>query len=87
LIFPEGTRSANGNIGQFKKTFAILSRELNIPVVPVAIKGASDALPKGSIFPRPLKKVQVEFLEPLYPENYTYDQIANIVRNRIIETM
>src|SRR5690606_36501703 len=75
IIFPEGTRSVNGNIGQFKKTFAILSRELNIPVVPVSIKGAIEALPKGSIFPRPWKKVQVEFLQPVYPENNTYEQI------------
>ncbi|WP_088655246.1 AMP-binding protein [Geofilum rhodophaeum] len=87
IIFPEGTRSVTGNIGQFKKTFAILSRELNIPVVPVAIKGALDALPKGSIFPRPWKKVQVEFLQPVFPEENSYEQIANTVRNRIIETM
>ncbi|MCA1744655.1 MAG: 1-acyl-sn-glycerol-3-phosphate acyltransferase, partial [Bacteroidales bacterium] len=85
IIFPEGTRSVNGNIGQFKKTFAILSRELNIPVVPVSIKGAIEALPKGSIFPRPWKKVQVEFLQPVYPENNTYEQITNAVRNRIVE--
>jgi long-chain acyl-CoA synthetase len=38
LIFPEGTRSLNGNLGDFKQTFAILSQELNVPVVPVAIK-------------------------------------------------
>ena len=87
IIFPEGTRSVTGNVGQFKKTFAILSRELNIPVVPVAIKGALDALPKGSIFPRPWKKVQVEFLQPVFPEENSYEQIANTVRNRIIETM
>jgi long-chain acyl-CoA synthetase len=85
IIFPEGTRSVNGNIGQFKKTFAILSRELNIPVVPVSIKGAIEALPKGSIFPRPWKKVQVEFLQPVYPENNSYEQITNAVRNRIVE--
>ncbi|NJK86849.1 MAG: 1-acyl-sn-glycerol-3-phosphate acyltransferase [Bacteroidales bacterium] len=38
VIFPEGTRSTSGNLGNFKKTFAILSQELNIPVVPVVIK-------------------------------------------------
>lgn len=87
IIFPEGTRSVNGTIGQFKKTFAILSRELNIPVVPVAISGAIEALPKGSKFPRPWKKVQVEFLAPVYPADNSYEQIANIVRNRIVDTM
>jgi long-chain acyl-CoA synthetase len=61
IIFPEGTRSITGDIGQFKKTFAILSRELNIPVVPVSIQGAVKALPKGSIFPVRGKKFRWSF--------------------------
>jgi long-chain acyl-CoA synthetase len=39
MIFPEGTRTLNGKLGEFKQTFAILSQELQIPVIPVAIKG------------------------------------------------
>ncbi len=53
IIFPEGTRTQTGEIGDFKKTFAILSRELNVPIVPVAISGAYDALPRGTHFPKP----------------------------------
>lgn len=87
IIFPEGTRSITGDLGQFKKTFAILSRELNIPVVPVSIKGAIHALPKGSIFPRPWKKIEVEFLQPVYPEGNSYEYIADTVRNRIINNI
>lgn len=87
IIFPEGTRSLTGDLGQFKKTFAILSRELNIPVVPVSIKGAINALPKGSIFPRPWKKIEVEFLQPVYPEGNSYEHIADTVRNRIINNI
>ncbi len=86
IIFPEGTRTKNGNLGDFKKTFAILSRELNVPVVPVSIKGAYDALPKGSKFPKPFKKVIVEFLEPVLPESSTYDHIAETVYNKIART-
>lgn len=87
LIFPEGTRSVNGDLGQFKKTFAILSSELNIPIVPVSINGAIDALPKGSFFPRPWKKVEVEFLKPIYPKDNSYEDITNVVRDRIEEKM
>ena len=83
IIFPEGTRTKNGQLGQFKKTFAILSRELNIPVVPVSIQGAFEALPKGSIFPRPFKKVDIEFLQPVYPKNDTYDSLAVRVKEQI----
>ncbi len=86
IIFPEGTRTKNGNLGDFKKTFAILSRELNVPVVPVSIKGAFDVLPKGSKFPKPFKKVVVEFLEPVLPGSSTYDHIADTVYNKIAKT-
>ena len=87
IIFPEGTRSNDGSIGKFKKTFAILSRELNVPVVPVSIKGAFDAMPKGKIFPRPFKKINVKFLKPVYPENRSYDSIIEIVSREISESM
>ncbi|TLX78391.1 long-chain fatty acid--CoA ligase [Labilibacter sediminis] len=83
IIFPEGTRTINGHLGDFKKTFAILSRELNVPIVPVSIKGAYDALPKGSWFPKPFKKVMVEFLEPVLPESNSYDHITEVVYNKI----
>ncbi|WP_258176660.1 AMP-binding protein [Marinilabilia salmonicolor] len=83
IIFPEGTRTKNGQLGQFKKTFAILSRELNIPVVPVSIRGAFEALPKGSFFPKPFKKVDIEFLKPVYPGEDTYDSLAVRVKEQI----
>ncbi|MBS4034525.1 MAG: AMP-binding protein [Ignavibacterium sp.] len=79
IIFPEGTRTRDGEIGSFKKTFAILARELNIPVVPVAIDGAYDAMPRGKKIPRPMKKINVKFLEPVYPGNETYDSLKDKV--------
>lgn len=84
VIFPEGTRSDNGVVGDFKKTFAILSRELNVPVVPVSIHGAIDALPKGSIFPRPFKRICVEYLKPVYPGDHSYDTLTGIVKQEIV---
>jgi long-chain acyl-CoA synthetase len=83
IIFPEGTRTKTGQLGQFKKTFAILSRELNIPVVPVSIQGAFEALPKGSFFPKPFKKVNIEFLQPVYPGDDSYDSLAVRVKEQI----
>ena len=83
IIFPEGTRSFDGQLGEFKKTFAILSRELNVPIVPVSIKGAVNALPRGSKFPRPFKKVSVEFLKPVYPSGESYENITELVYNSI----
>lgn len=87
IIFPEGTRTLNGEIGDFKKTFAILSRELNVPVVPVAINGAYDALPRGTHFPKPWKKINVKFLKPVLPENHTYDSLKEIVQTKVSEQL
>ncbi|NJK95414.1 MAG: hypothetical protein HC905_11320 [Bacteroidales bacterium] len=83
IIFPEGTRTRDGKLGDFKKTFAILSRELNVPVVPVTIKGAFEALPRGSIFPKPFKLIRVEFHKPVFPENHSYESLSELVRSRI----
>ncbi len=66
VIFPEGTRSRDGRLGAFKKTFAILSKELNVPVVPLAISGAFDSFPFGSMLPRP-GNIRIHFAEPVYP--------------------
>lgn len=88
IIFPEGTRTRNGELGAFKKAFSILSCELNVPVVPVAINGAFSAFPRGSIFPRPLKRIDVKFLKPIYPEkNDNYDSLMEKVYQRIKSTL
>jgi long-chain acyl-CoA synthetase len=86
MIFPEGTRARDGLTGPFKRTFAILSRELNIPVVPVSIKGAFEALPPGARFPRPFTRIAVRFLPPVQPEGLTAEEIRDRVRDAILNT-
>jgi len=68
VIFPEGTRSRQGHMLFFKRSSAILSKGLDVPIVPVAIQGSFEALPAGRIFPRP-GKIRVTFLDPVYPGN------------------
>jgi long-chain acyl-CoA synthetase len=87
IIFPEGTRSRDGYIGEFKQTFAILSRELQVPVVPVAINGAYRVLPRGKKLPRLFRKVRVDFLDPVHPGNRTYGVIMETVRNAIMNEL
>jgi len=87
IIFPEGTRTKTGNLGEFKKMFAILSKEIDVPVVPVAIIGAYEALPKGKKIPRIFSKVEVNFLQPVYPQEYTHDtlteEIFQLINSRV----
>jgi 1-acyl-sn-glycerol-3-phosphate acyltransferase len=51
LIFPEGTRSADGLIAPLKPGFLSVARRSQVPLIPVAITGAFDALPRGSRIP------------------------------------
>ncbi len=51
LIFPEGTRSVNGQLQPFKAGVGLLAYELDAPVVPLHIAGTGEALPKGTRTP------------------------------------
>lgn len=87
VIFPEGSRTRTGDMGAFKKTFAILSRELGVPIVPVCIKGAYDALPRGTHFVSP-KKITIEYLPPVLPDAaLSYEEIAEQVKSAICDAM
>ncbi len=60
LIFPEGTRSPDGVMGEFKPTLGYLALTHGLPVLPVAITGTHEALPKGRVVPRS-RKLKVVF--------------------------
>jgi long-chain acyl-CoA synthetase len=85
-IFPEGARSRDGGLLDFKRTFAILSRELQVPVVPVAISGAYACYPIGRKLPRP-GRVSLTFLPAIYPGQMDYDQITARTRQAIAESL
>jgi 1-acyl-sn-glycerol-3-phosphate acyltransferase len=50
VIFPEGTRSYNGVIGRFHKGAFYIADKFQLPIQPLLIHGASDAIPKGSFY-------------------------------------
>lgn len=83
VIFPEGSRTHDGELGDFKLAFAILSKELNIPIIPVCIRGAYDALPRHRRYLRP-RHIEVHFLPPVIPtSDITYQQLADKVKQAI----
>lgn len=87
IIFPEGTRTTTGAVGEFKKTFAILSTELNVPVIPVAINGAYNALPQGSKVPKIGTRISITFLPPISPEGHTADTLAVAVQQEVAKNI
>jgi len=60
VIFPEGTRTATGRLGEIKSGFALLAKKADVPIVPVAIVGAYECWPRTSLLPRP-GRIRLEF--------------------------
>jgi 1-acyl-sn-glycerol-3-phosphate acyltransferase len=78
MIFPEGTRSRTGELLPFKKGGFILALKAQSPVVPIAIKGARDAMRKGSPIIRPVT-VMVRIGAPLETRGLTIDDRDQLV--------
>jgi 1-acyl-sn-glycerol-3-phosphate acyltransferase len=60
IVFPEGTRTANGELGEIKSGFALLAKRSRVPIVPVAIVGAYECWPRSRLLPRP-GRIRLEF--------------------------
>ena len=60
IVFPEGTRTHDGRMGEIKSGFAILAKKAGVPIAPVAIVGAYECWPRSRLFPRP-GRVRLEF--------------------------
>ena len=64
-FFAEGTRSADGSIGPFKKGAVVLGLQTGLPLVPVSISGSRNLMPKGSLIVRPGGRIRVVFGPPM----------------------
>ncbi len=51
IIFPEGSRTHDGSVGEFKRGAAVIVKRAKCPVLPVAVEGAYDAWPRGARAP------------------------------------
>ena len=82
LIFPEGARTRDGQLQEFKKTFAILAQELNVPIYPFVLKGAYEAFPYNKKFPKRYD-ISVQFLEKIDPQNKTVEELVEETKDKI----
>lgn len=84
VIFPEGTRTKDGFVAEFRPTFAILAKEMGVAVVPVAINGAYAAITPGSTFPKRGAKITVSYLPPMSPaEGESYEDFSKRVQTEV----
>lgn len=87
LLFPEGTRSADGNLGEGKKGIGLLLAKSQVDVLPARVTGGNKVLGKGMLFPRIGRKLVVEYgtllkidtLDPGKSDTNRYEIIANKV--------
>lgn len=63
-LFPEGTRSSDGRLGELKPGFIALLRQARVPIIPVGVAGSREVLPRGAKFPR-RGRVRIVFGSPL----------------------
>lgn len=69
-IFPEGTRTRDGYLHRGKTGAARLSVRTGAPVIPVGIRGTDLIQPPGARAPRPGRRWEIRFGEPIYPDRY-----------------
>jgi long-chain acyl-CoA synthetase len=90
FLFPEGERSIDGKPKTFKKGAAILSLNLQIPIVPVAIDGFYEVWPRGRKFFQKLNPLRVAIGNPIYPARIAhpgeshYVQLTAEVRSEVV---
>jgi 1-acyl-sn-glycerol-3-phosphate acyltransferase len=85
VVFAEGTRSPDGRLLPFKKGGFVLALQTGVPIVPVAIRGGRNVLPKGALRIRP-GDIDVIFGAPVASSSYTLetkDALIAAVRERI----
>jgi 1-acyl-sn-glycerol-3-phosphate acyltransferase len=86
VVFPEGTRSPDGQVQPFRAGFALLAAQAGVPTVPVGIDGAFEAWPRQRGFPW-LGRVRVAYGEPVSPPGQGKGErreAAEEVRRRVL---
>jgi len=83
-LYPEGTRSLDGNVAPLQKGIALILRKISVPVIPVAIDGSFQAWPKGRRMFHG-GRIHVMFGKPMYFEKMKADEILASLQQRMCE--
>lgn len=73
LIYPEGTRSPDGRLQEFKKGAVVMAIKAGVPIVPMVCSGAHRVMGKHSLVIHP-GEISVEFLEPIDASRYSFEE-------------
>jgi len=85
LIYPEGTRSSDGRLQEFKKGAVVLGIKAGVLIVPVLCSGAQRIMSKRSLVIHP-GEILVEFLEPIDASHYKWEE-RDVLNQRVHDAM
>lgn len=85
-IFPEGARSETGELAEGEPGVALIALKANAPILPVGIRGAYEAFPKGSKFPKP-HSITIKFGKPFMITDYmdVHTQKSSELQQKVID--
>lgn len=89
IIFPEGTRCVDGLLQPFKAGAMLLAIKAGVPIVPMAIKGTHQVMPKGSLLISP-GQVSIRVGTPIDPTRFTArekHQLAQELRDSVADLL
>lgn len=87
LVYPEGTRSLDGRLSNFKKGPFFLAKETQAPIIPIALSGTQKMMHKGSYAITP-GLARVQLLPAIEPSGYaTREELMVAVRNAIADAL
>ena len=78
FIFPEGTRSRTGEMRPFKHGAFTLAKEMKVPILPIAISGTSNALPKKSMMLQGAHNMHIQVLPEIPPEQFADTEVIEL---------
>jgi len=84
MIFPEGTRTNNGELQPFKKGAFVLADRYNFNVLPVVLEGGYNAMPMGTWKIKFKQQFTVSVLDPIQPQKF---QSAKELKNYVFKQM
>jgi 1-acyl-sn-glycerol-3-phosphate acyltransferase len=85
ILFPEGTRSLDGSLGEMKPGIAVLASRAKTPLIPAGLAGTYEGWSRHRLFPLP-HPIRVEYGRPILPEELaglSPEQITSLIREQI----
>lgn len=89
VIFPEGTRTSNGEVGRFKRGAFQIAIDLHLPVVPISLTGCYEVMDRHALLVT-RHPITMHIGEPIYLDQLGTDdsqEIITIVRDEVVKNM